>query len=32
VQVRTHAQGEGDAGRGAAAGDAAFSWAPVILP
>ncbi|RCV08375.1 hypothetical protein SETIT_1G320900v2 [Setaria italica] len=32
VQVRTHAQGEGDAGRGAAMeGDAAFSWAPVIL-
>jgi len=32
LRVRTHAQGEGDAGRGAAAGDAAFSWAPVILP
>ncbi|KAG2544835.1 hypothetical protein PVAP13_9KG384865 [Panicum virgatum] len=32
VQVRTHAQGEGDAGRGTAAGGAAFSWAPVILP
>ncbi|RLN16647.1 D-xylose-proton symporter-like 3, chloroplastic [Panicum miliaceum] len=31
VQVRTQAQG-GDAGRGAAAGDAALSWAPVILP
>ncbi|CAL4928129.1 unnamed protein product [Urochloa decumbens] len=33
LRVRTHAQGEGGAGRGAAAeGDAAFSWAPVILP
>ncbi|TVU02974.1 hypothetical protein EJB05_51520 [Eragrostis curvula] len=33
LRVRTHAQGEGDAGRGAAAeGDAAFAWAPVILP
>jgi len=33
VQVRTHVQGGGGAGRGAAAeGDAAFSWAPVILP
>nr|CAB3492656.1 unnamed protein product [Digitaria exilis] len=33
VQVRTHAQGEGDAGRGAVVeGDAAFSWTSVILP
>ncbi|PAN44251.1 hypothetical protein PAHAL_9G028800 [Panicum hallii] len=31
LRVRTQAQG-GDAGRGAAAGDAALSWAPVILP
>ncbi|KAK3145630.1 hypothetical protein QOZ80_3BG0255360 [Eleusine coracana subsp. coracana] len=33
LRVRTHAQGEGDAGRGAAAeDDAAFSWASVVLP
>ncbi|CAN6308691.1 unnamed protein product [Urochloa humidicola] len=33
LRVRTHAQGEGSAGRGAdAEGDAAFSWAPIILP
>ncbi|CAD6344219.1 unnamed protein product [Miscanthus lutarioriparius] len=33
LRVRTHAQGEGGAGRGASTeGDAAFSWAPVILP
>ncbi|CAN6302968.1 unnamed protein product [Urochloa humidicola] len=33
LRVRTHAQGEGGAGRGAAAeGDAAFSWTPIILP
>ncbi|WVZ61087.1 hypothetical protein U9M48_011012 [Paspalum notatum var. saurae] len=33
LRVRTHAQGEDGGGRGAAAeGEAAFSWAPVILP
>ncbi|KAF8757349.1 hypothetical protein HU200_010864 [Digitaria exilis] len=33
LRVRTHAQGEGDAGRGAVVeGDAAFSWTSVILP
>ncbi|XP_066365040.1 D-xylose-proton symporter-like 3, chloroplastic isoform X2 [Miscanthus floridulus] len=33
LRVRTHAQGEGGAGRGASTeGDAAFSWAPIILP
>jgi hypothetical protein len=33
VQVRTSAQGEGDAGRGAAAaGDQAFSLASIALP
>jgi hypothetical protein len=32
VQVRTNAQGEGDAGRGAAARDQAFSLASIALP
>ncbi|KAL6636620.1 hypothetical protein ACP70R_024192 [Stipagrostis hirtigluma subsp. patula] len=33
LRVRTHAQGEGDAGDGATAeGAAAFAWAPVIIP
>ncbi|KAJ1292935.1 hypothetical protein BS78_01G028900 [Paspalum vaginatum] len=33
LRVRTHAQGEDGGERGAAAdGEAAFSWAPVILP